>query len=111
MTVSPHPTFRLLPVVERALRKWAEPGPIPDAEVLPFAEDRLRQLTEAIGESLLDDGYREGADAVCQPGLRRDLGSECQSLYDSPQSWMDAIHPDDQARGASGRPTGRASGL
>ncbi len=32
------------------------------------------------------------------PAYERHWGRSCQSLYDAPRSWVDAIHPDDRAR-------------
>lgn len=62
------------------------------------SEARFRQLAENIREVfwLLDSATK--AVLYVSPGYETIWGRSCQSLYDAPQGWLDAIHPEDRPR-------------
>jgi PAS domain S-box-containing protein len=72
-------------------RKRAESG-------LKKSEMKFRQLVDNINEIF----WLENADATemlyVSPAYERIMGRTCQSLYDNPKAWLDAIHPDDQQK-------------
>jgi len=61
-------------------------------------EERFRQLAENIKEVffIMDAQYRETV--YINPAYELAWGRSCQSLYDSPQSFLDPIPPEDQSR-------------
>jgi len=64
------------------------------------SEQRLRQLAETIREAFW---LREpsGKLVYVSPAYETIWGRSCQSLYQSPQQWFEAIHPDDKERVAN----------
>jgi len=66
--------------------------------VLRESEERLRQLAENINEVfwMTDPGKREVLYVSC--AYEKVWGRSCKSLLDRPDSFFDAIHPDDRAR-------------
>lgn len=88
---------RLVPVVERQLRAVGELRPGIGAERRPDGE-RLRQLTEAIGKVFWMTDIPKEKMLYVSPAYETIWGLSCESLYESPQSWLRSIHPDDQAR-------------
>ena len=77
-------------VARRHSRKRAE-------KQLRESEERFRQLAEHIDEVFwLNDS--SGAVIYASPAYERIWGRTCESLYVSPRSWIDAIHPEDRRR-------------
>jgi PAS domain S-box-containing protein len=64
-------------------------------EALKDREERFRQVTEAIHEVyfLADAGFTEML--YVSPAYEEVWGRTCQSLYDTPRSFMDAVLPED----------------
>jgi PAS domain S-box-containing protein len=62
------------------------------------SEHRFRQVTENIHEVFwLTDAHRREM-VYISPAFESVFGRTCESLYARPQSWFDAIHPDDLER-------------
>jgi len=62
------------------------------------SEERFRQLTENIREVFwLNDPFSH-AILYVSPAFADVWGCDCQSLYDRPSLWWEAIHPDDRDR-------------
>ncbi len=66
------------------------------AEELQTSERRFRQLADSICEVfwLTDTATREVL--YVSPGYERIWGRTCESLYQSPDDWLEAIHPTDR---------------
>ncbi|WP_295991034.1 EAL domain-containing protein [Rugamonas sp.] len=86
------------------------------AERLLDSESRFRQLADNIGEVFFLIDLRNRQLLYISPAYETVWGRSCASLYAQPDSWMDAIHPDDVAhvraleRDWAGDP-GRAQGF
>lgn len=65
---------------------------------LRISEERLRQMAETIQEVfwLADPVNHEML--YVSPGYERIWGRTCQSLYENPRSFLDAVHPDDREK-------------
>lgn len=66
--------------------------------VLRKDEELLRQLTDNIREVFFLMDLRKQQMLYVSPAYEDMWGRSCQSLYESPMSWFEAIHPDDQRR-------------
>ncbi len=67
-------------------------------EALRASEQRFREVTENIDEVLwLTDPVRKQMIYV-SPAYQRVWGRSCESLYASPRSWLESVHPDDRTR-------------
>lgn len=62
------------------------------------SEERFRQLAENITEVFWLIELQNDRLIYISPAYERVWGRSCQSLYDRPQSFLDAIVPDDRAR-------------
>jgi PAS domain S-box-containing protein len=67
-------------------------------EQLRLSEERFRQLAENIHEvfwisDLIDNGV-----LYVSPAYEKVWGRSCESLYADPNSWLEAVHPDDRER-------------
>jgi PAS domain S-box-containing protein len=62
------------------------------------SQDRFRQLTKHIREVFWMTDPAKQQMLYISSGYERIWGRSCESLYDSPQSWLDTIHPEDRAR-------------
>lgn len=62
------------------------------------SESRFREVVEAIREVFWVSNPEKTEVSYISPGYESIWGRSCSSLYASPQSWMDNIHPDDRAR-------------
>lgn len=62
------------------------------------SQERFRQLAEHIKEVFwITDPAKDHAIYI-SPGYKDIWGRSCESLYASPQSWLEAIHPEDRQR-------------
>ena len=69
------------------------------AEVaLRESEERFRQLAEHIPAVVYLVEPKTGSMLFISPAYERIWGRTCRSLYASPWSFLDAVHPDDQER-------------
>ena len=62
------------------------------------SQDRFRQLAEHIREVFWMTDSAKQQMLYISSGYEEIWGRSCESLYASPQSWLDAIHPEDRAR-------------
>lgn len=69
-----------------------------EQEALRESEERFRQVTDTIDQVFWMSDVTKSKMIYISPGYERIWGRTCQSLYDSPRTWLDAIHPDDRQR-------------
>jgi PAS domain S-box-containing protein len=62
------------------------------------SEERFREVTEHIMDVFWMTDLDKKRMLYVSPGYQELWGRSCESLYASPQSWLDAIHPEDQDR-------------
>jgi two-component system cell cycle sensor histidine kinase/response regulator CckA len=62
------------------------------------AEERFRQLAETIQQAFWMTDLTRRVVLYVSPAYEKIWGRSCESLYASPRTWMDAIHPDDRER-------------
>jgi len=62
------------------------------------SQERFRQLAEHIREVFWITDPTKQQMLYISSGYEEIWGQSCESLYASPQSWLDAIHPEDRAR-------------
>ena len=67
-------------------------------EVLTESEERFRQLAENIKEVFWLTDPSKNEMLYVSPAYEEIWGRSCQSLYASPRTWLEAIHPEDRAR-------------
>ncbi|HEX6948969.1 MAG TPA: PAS domain S-box protein [Nitrospira sp.] len=67
-------------------------------EALQKSETRFREIAETIEEVVWSADTLIGKTLYISPAYERVWGRSCASLYESPQSFIDSIHPDDKAR-------------
>jgi len=89
---------RLAPALERELKEAQDRAEHRLAQgALLDSEERFRQ----IAENIRDVFYLRDADSrrmlYVSPAYEEVWGRSCESLYANPQSWTDAIHPNDRA--------------
>lgn len=65
---------------------------------LPRNEACFQQLVEHIQEVFWLTSLDKKEMIYISPGYERIWGRTCQSLYEAPQSWLEAIYPEDRAR-------------
>ncbi len=62
------------------------------------SEDRFRQLAENIRETFWLTDPSKSQMLYISPAYEEIWGRSCDSLYQSPRSWLDSIHPEDHER-------------
>ena len=67
-------------------------------EALRESEERFRELAENIDEVFWLTDLKHTTIFYVSPAYEKLWGRSCNSLYASPRSWMDAIHPEDRER-------------
>jgi diguanylate cyclase (GGDEF)-like protein/PAS domain S-box-containing protein len=88
---------RLPPAVERELREAAgRRDRIRSEDQLRQSEERFRQLAENITEVFWMTTPDKSEMLYISPGYEKVWGRTCESLYERPTTWLDAIHPDDR---------------
>jgi len=60
------------------------------------SEERLRLLTENLREATWLTDWKTKRVLYISPAYEHIWGRTCESLYSTPRSWADAIHPDDR---------------
>ncbi|MGE0277286.1 MAG: PAS domain S-box protein [Nitrospiraceae bacterium] len=63
---------------------------------LSESEERFRQLAEHINEVFWITDPAKSEIIYISPGYEQIWGRSCASLYAAPQSWLEAVHPDDR---------------
>ena len=77
---------------------------------LRASEERFRQVTENISEVFWMTDVAKRQMIYISPAYEKIWGRTCESLYASPQDWLEAIHPDDRGRVLEAAVTKQASG-
>lgn len=67
-------------------------------EALRESQERFHQVTESIREVFWMTDPEKKRMIYISPAYEDIWGRTCESLYASPRSWLDAIHPDDRDR-------------
>ncbi len=67
-------------------------------KVLAESEERFRQLAENVNEIFWMTDPQTTQLLYISPAFERVWGRPCQTLYENPRSFMDAVHPDDRER-------------
>ncbi len=67
-------------------------------EALRSSEERFRQLAESIRQVFWMTDPKKNRMLYVSPAYERIWGRSCESLYQSPRAWLDAIHPEDRDR-------------
>lgn len=67
-------------------------------EALQASEERFRQITENIREVFWMTDPAKNQMVYVSPAYEEIWGRTCESLYESPRSWLEAIHPEDRGR-------------
>ncbi len=70
-------------------------------QALRDSEERFRQLAETIDQVFWMTDAATGRVLYVSPAYEQLWGRTCQSLYERPDSWLGAIHPDDRPRVAA----------
>lgn len=65
---------------------------------LTEGEERFHQLAEHIQEVFWMSDPSKTQILYISPGYEKIWGRSCASLYESPKTWMESIHPDDRTR-------------
>jgi len=65
---------------------------------LRASEQRFRQFAESARDVFWLVDVPEGRVAYVNPAFEAVWGQSCQSRYDDPRAWAEAIHPDDRPR-------------
>jgi PAS domain S-box-containing protein len=68
------------------------------ADRLQESEQRFRQLAESIRKVFWMSDLTKPQTLYVSPAYEDLWGRTCQSLYEQPRSFLDAVHPDDQER-------------
>jgi PAS domain S-box-containing protein len=74
------------------------------------SEERFREIAETIQEVFWVTDAAKTRMLYVSPAYERIWGRPCQSLYESPRDWLEAIHPDDREHVAHAAATQQASG-
>jgi PAS domain S-box-containing protein len=60
------------------------------------SEERFREIAQTISQLFFVRSATTGEFIYISPAYERIWGRSCESLYQNPQSWVEAIHPDDR---------------
>jgi PAS domain S-box-containing protein len=67
-------------------------------EALRLSDERFRQVLEYVRDVFWMTDLAKSRMLYVSPGYQEIWGRSCESLYVSPGSWLDAIHPEDRER-------------
>jgi PAS domain S-box-containing protein len=79
-------------------------------EALRESEQRFRQVAENIREVIWLSDVAKNRVIYISPAYELVWGRACQSLYASPRTWLDALHPEDRERVLEAAVAKQASG-
>lgn len=79
-------------------------------EALRESEQRFRQVAENIREVIWLSDVAKNKIIYISPGYELVWGRTCRSLYDSPLTWLEALHPEDRGRVLDAAKTKQARG-
>lgn len=75
------------------------------------SEERFRELAENINEVFWITDPTKNQMLYISPAYEKIWSRSCQSLYDSPHTWLESIHPDDRAKVLLASQTKQVDGL
>jgi two-component system cell cycle sensor histidine kinase/response regulator CckA len=81
-----------------AARQDAASGTAGEGDTLHESQERFRQLAESIREVFWLTDPLKNQVVYISPAYEEVWGRTCDSVYASPMSWLDAIHPEDRGR-------------
>ncbi len=84
--------------IEASRRRGAEETLQRQITALLESEERFRQLTDQIREVFWLTNPDKTEMLSISPGYEEVWQRSCASLYQSPQSWLESIHPEDRSR-------------
>ena len=67
-------------------------------EELRESEERSRQLAETVGQAFFIAELRPPQLIYMSPAYEEIFGRPCREVYERPESWLEAVHPEDQER-------------
>lgn len=67
-------------------------------ETLRESEERFRQIAENVGQGFFLSDASDNAAIYVSPAYDEIWGRPAQTAYDGPQSWLQAVHPEDRER-------------
>jgi len=73
-------------------------------------EQSFCQLAESIGAVFWMTDHRKTRVIYVSPGYEKVWGHSCASLYESPGTWLESVHPEDRARIAEASVTDQIAG-
>ena len=79
-------------------------------EKLRTSESRFRQMADNIGNMFFLVEVDSARMLYISPAYERIWGRSCESLYTNPETWAEAIHPDDRASAYENYRNGMAGG-
>ena len=79
-------------------------------QALRESQTRFRQMTEAIDQVFWMTSVDKNQMLYVSPAYEKIWQRTCQSLYDSPQNWLAAVHPEDRRRLIQAATTKQATG-
>lgn len=79
-------------------------------EALRASEERFRQLADHIREVFWMSNVDKSKIIYVSPAYEQIWGRSCKSLYETPRTWVDAIHPDDRQRVSQNATTQQTTG-
>ncbi len=85
-------------------------GSVAAQQALSDSEARFRQLAESIHEVFWLTDLAKGTIIYLSPGYEAVWGRSCESVYENPRAWLEAIHPDDRERVLEAALTKQADG-
>lgn len=62
------------------------------------SEQRFQEIAHTIDQKIFIRSFKTGEFLYVSPAYEKIYGRSCASLYEDPDSWLDAIHPDDRER-------------
>ena len=74
------------------------------------SKERFRELAETIEEVFWIRDVDQNQIIYVSPAYQRIFGRSCQSVYQSPLAWLEAVHPEDRERVQQAAATQQASG-
>ncbi len=80
------------------------------AEALRTSEERFRQVAENIHEGFWLTDVSKSRMLYVSPAYEKFTGRTCESLYQDPKSWLEAVHPEDRSRVRLAMQTKQATG-
>lgn len=85
-------------VLDISEAKFADADRVQAEADLRESEERFRQIAATIDQLFFVRHAYTGQFLYISPAYEKMWGRSCESLYDDPDSWLEAIHPEDRAQ-------------